>query len=44
MKLDSIEEAIREIYRIGGEKAICSTLLVGYFSVLHQYAENIMFL
>lgn len=40
-EIDSIEEAIREIYRIGGEKAICSTLLVGYFSdlapVLRKY-------
>lgn len=40
-EIDSIEEAIREIYRIGGEKTICSTQLVGYFSdlasVLRKY-------
>lgn len=31
-EIDSLEEAIRAVYRMGGEEIICSKQLVGYFS------------
>lgn len=33
-EIDSLEEAIRVVYRIGGEEVICSKQLAGYFSDL----------